>query len=270
MMLSAESAISRFRRDVTLSTIMQWILLVVAVGALLAGPLLDGAIDATFVLLIVGTLFIILSFRSMRGSRIAADSPLLIASGQFDAAEQHIAEALSSFSLFKTVKLLSLHHLAMLRHAQRRWGESAMLAQTLLRQRSRSVRGLNRSARLILADALLEMGDLRGTHQSLVSLYQERLGLGEALNLQALQLDYEMRIGAWDSMLAQLRSKVELSELMPTERSAAAQGMLALAATKRGDAALATWLRGRVELLVDPAELVARRPMLKPLWEGAP
>ena len=72
-----------------------------------------------------------------------------------------------SFSLFRTVKLLSLHHLAVLRHAQRRWRDSAMLSQALLRQRLGSLQGVSRSSRLMLADSLLELGDLRGAHEAL-------------------------------------------------------------------------------------------------------
>ena len=48
---------------------------------------------------------------------MAADSPSLIASGQFDEAEQEIEKVIRSFWLFRSVKLLSLHHLAVLRHA---------------------------------------------------------------------------------------------------------------------------------------------------------
>ena len=71
----------------------------------------------------------------MKGSRLAANSPSLIAAGQFDLAEYQIEQSLQNFSLFRTSKLLSLHHLAVLRHAQRRWADAAELCSALLRQR---------------------------------------------------------------------------------------------------------------------------------------
>ena len=103
------------------------------------------AVHYSFFLLLA----MVLTARSMKGSRLAAVSPALIASGRFEQAEEHIAEALKSFSLFRNVKLRSLHHLAMLRHAQRRFGETAMLCQALLSERLGPLNTLSRSARLI-------------------------------------------------------------------------------------------------------------------------
>ena len=52
----------------------------------------------------------------------------------------------------------------------------------------------------MLADSLLELGDLAGAHEALVSLYSQKLTLIEAMNLLVVQLDYESRVGAWPSM----------------------------------------------------------------------
>src|SRR5438034_240127 len=100
--------------------------------------------------------------------------------------------------MFRTSKLLGLHHLAMSRHAQRRWQDSALLCRALLRQRLGSVRALSRSSRLMLADSLLELADLHGAHRAINDLFGERLMLAEALNLLQVQLDYASRIGAWE------------------------------------------------------------------------
>src|SRR5687767_1800008 len=228
-MISAQHAITRFKRDLTLSTLLKSLLLAAAAGAVLAGPLVGGAFDASLVLVLVGGVWLVLSYRSVRGSRIAADSPSLIAAGQFDTAERRIGEALRAFSLFRTVKLLTLHHLAMLRHAQRRWPETALLCRALLRQRLGPASGLGRSTQLILADALLEMNDLRGAHESLSRLYAHRLSLGEALTLLGVQLDYLARIGAWAPMLHALPTRVQMAELMPTAGAAQSQALLGLA-----------------------------------------
>ena len=67
---------------------------------------------------------------------------------------------------------------------------------------------------MILADSLVEMGDVRGAHQAIASLYEERLSLGEAMNLLAVQLDYLWRVNAWAAMFAGISTKVQMAELM--------------------------------------------------------
>ena len=267
-MITAEHAIHRFRRDLTISTMLRVALIGTALAALVAGSLSGSGFNSSVLILGVGLIWVVLGVRSVRGSRIAADSSSLIAAGQYDAAERRIVEALHAFSLFRTVKLLTLHHLAALRHAQRSWREAVVLCRALLRQRLGAVSGLGRSTRLILADALLELGDVRGAYDALASLYNERLSLGEALNLLSVQLDYCARVGAWDAMLFQIDTRAQLAELMPTDNAARTQALLALAARKRGRADWEAYLRRRAELLVDPAQLIERRPILRELWES--
>lgn len=265
-MISAQSAIHRFQRDLTVSTLLKCVLVGIALAALLIGPMIGGMLDGSIVLLVVGVLWLVLSFRSVRGSRIAAGSPSLIASGQFDAAEQHIVEALHSFSLFRSVKLLSLHHLALLRHAQRRWDETIALCRALLRQRLGATSDLGTSANLILADSLLETGDVHGAYECIMRMYDRRLALGQALNLLSVQLDYLARIGAWEQMLEQVQTRAQLAELMPTESAAMVQALLALAAKRTARDNWSDWLRRRAELLVDPTLLIERRSALAALW----
>jgi len=263
--VSAQLAISRFRRDVTLGVLLKAALLGGVVACVL-GPAIGLKIDASMVLLGIGVVWVVLSMRSVHGSRLAAGSPLLIAAGRFDAAEEQIDGALRAFSLSKKVKLLSLHHLAVLRHAQQRWQESAMLCRVLLNQRLGSAGGLMRASRLILADSLLELNDLTGAHDSLSRLHGDRMSLAESLQLMLVQLDYESRIGAWSHMMGGITGKVEMAELMSGEAAARAQAFLALAALKLGKTDWATWLRRRVELLTDVKELCITRPLLAELW----
>jgi hypothetical protein len=264
--INTEAAIIRLRRDLTLSSLLKGTLLTLALSSFFieyAGvKLLGGSV----MLAGIGFLWLVLSYRSVKGSRIAAVSPSLIAAGNYEQAERTIDEALRSFSLFRTVKLRSLHHLAVLRHAQRRWGEAVILCRTLLTHRLGPLSGIARSTRLMLADSLLESNDVRGAYEALAGLYMERLSLAEALELQAVQLDYLWRVEAWDAMLFGLKQKVELSELMPNRRSARTAAMLALAARRAGRADLEAWLRRRAELLGDVGELVASRPVLAELW----
>jgi hypothetical protein len=247
-MTDARLVIDRLRRDLAMSGVLRAVLLTAAAACLLlqaAG--LPGASGATLLLLAILGTWMVLSYRSARGSKLAAISPQLIASGDLVQAEQSIQEALRSFSLFRSVKLRSLHYLAVLRHAQGRWGETVLLCQELLQHRLGSLAGITRSTRLMLADSLLELGDVRGAHAPLDSLYRERLSLGEALELTAIQLEYLWRLGRWDLMTDRVKHRLELIELMPPLRCARAQWLLAAAAEKAALPQLATWLKLRVE-----------------------
>ncbi len=263
--MTAQHAISRFRRDATLGIVLKAVMLGAAAAALLA-PAFGFYADATAFLLLIGVIWLVLSVRSVQGSRLAATSPSLIASGNYDAAEKQIEDALRAFSLSTKFKLISLHHLAVLRHAQRHFQDSALLCGMLLGQRIPTGNGLRRASSLILADSLLEMNDLPGTHASLLRLYDQRLGLGESLQLLLVQLDYESRIGAWSNMMAGITNKIEMCELMAGDAAAKAQAFLALAAKRIGRMDWSDWLRQRVELMVDVQALCADRPMLKELW----
>jgi hypothetical protein len=267
-MIPAQGAISRLRRDLTVSSLLKGIMLAAAVACLLleATPLPRTGIGASVILVLIGGLWMLLSAYSFKGSRLAAASPSLIASGDFEQAEHQIDEALRSFSLFRAVKLRSFHHLALLRHAQKRWGEAAILAQALLTQRLGALAGLSRSARLILAESLLEVGDVHGAYHALRDLSSEHLALGESLALSLVQLDYCAKIGAWSEMLQQIEQRIPLIDLMAAGASAKSQALLALAARKLGKTQWEVWLRRRAEMLSDVNQLVAHRPILAELW----
>jgi hypothetical protein len=162
---------------------------------------------------------------------------------------------------------MSLLNLALLRLAQKRWPDAALLCREVLASPKGTPDHVSKSGRLMLADSLLEMGDLRGAHEALSGLYVHRLTLGEALNLLRVQADYLARIGAWEQLFQGVATKVALAEIMPPANGARVQAMLALAARKTGRPEWSNWLRRRVELLVDVRELAAERPVLRELWE---
>ncbi|MDP9173644.1 MAG: hypothetical protein M3O30_07235 [Planctomycetota bacterium] len=261
-MIPVDTAISRFRRDMTLAALLRFALLIAAAACIILGPVLGARSDGMLLLLFIGGIWIMLSYRSVKGTRIVAGSPLLIAAGDYDQAEDRIDVALRTFSLFRTVKLISLHHLALLRHTQRRWRESALLCQALLSQKLNNLQGLSRTTLLLMTDSLLQMNDLRGAYDALSALNHHRLTLNEALTLQFLQLDYGSRIGAWELMVANVGAKARLAELMPAINAARSHALLALAAHKTGRAALGEWLARRALLLADVKDIVVDRPIL--------
>src|SRR5688572_1739639 len=111
-MLTAQAAISRFRRDLTLGAWVK-VLLLGAVGVLVvAGPAVVGDSALVTVLLsLVCFVWLALTVNSAKHSRLAASSPPLIAAGKFEQAERQLDQALRGFSLFRAAKLIGLHHL---------------------------------------------------------------------------------------------------------------------------------------------------------------
>ena len=269
-MLSTDSAIHRLRRDLTLGTLVRATLLAAAVAALVVLPVVAPQVHSTLALMAVGLVWVVLGYNSAKGSRLSADAPALIAAGQYDEAEERLSQAVGRFSLFKQVKLQTLHQLAQLRHAQKRYADAARLCQEVLGQRNADKLPMAKAVRLLQADAMLELDDVRGAHAALSGLYGQRLALAEVLVLLVAQLDYEARVGAWDRMMHDVMTKVQLAELMSSPSAARAQALLAVAARHAGRPDFCAWLRARAELLVDWQTLVARRPMLAELWSDAP
>ena len=266
-MLSAQAAIHRYQRDVAVGFLLRSLLLVGCALSVFVLPFLLEWFDRAVALSVILGVWMVLTATSAKNSRLLAPSPELIATGQYEEAERRIDESLKAFSISRTSKLLGLHHLAALRHRQRRWQESATLCQAVLSQRLGASEGLGKTSRLMLADALLELGDLRGAGDALDGLRGEQLALQETLTMLQVELDHQSRLGAWDRILVGLPTKVQLAETMPPPAAARVQALLALAAMKAGRTDWADWLRRRVELLADVGKLTAERAVLWELWK---
>jgi hypothetical protein len=126
-MISAEYAINRFRRDVTLGAIVRFALATAAAVCLLGTAITPKFSNATVFLFVIGAVWLVLTMQGARGSTDSREFPALLAAKRYDLAEQRVERTLTSFSMFKSVKLMGLHHLAMLRHAQNRYQDSALL-----------------------------------------------------------------------------------------------------------------------------------------------
>src|SRR3954451_8054722 len=133
--MTAQAAIHRYQRDVALGRVLRSLLVAGAAASVLVLPFVFRGFDAMVGLSVVFGLWLFLSFTSAKNSRILAPSPQLIATGQFEEAEQRIEQAMRAFSISRTSKLMGLHHLAVLRHKQRRWHDSISLCRAVLAQR---------------------------------------------------------------------------------------------------------------------------------------
>jgi hypothetical protein len=266
--ISVNEAIGRFRRDVTVSTLLKVALGVGAAVITMLHFLPVRRVDPSLLLLVLGAVWLSLWYRTMKGSRLAAESSSLIASGRLEQAEAQIEQSLRAFSMSRSIKSMSLLNLALVRLAQKRWPDAALLCREVLSGTRRTPEHVSKSGRLMLADSLLEMGDLRGTYEALAGLYNHKLTLAEALNLLRVQTDYLARVGAWGNLFDGAATKVQLAELMPPGQGAKVQAMLALAARRTGQKDWEEYLRRRVELLADVRALTRERPLLWELWSG--
>jgi hypothetical protein len=272
--LPTDLAISRCARQMTLARSLRMVLLSVTILIPLVAPILASrraGLVADLLLwlppMTVMAVWVLASIAGVRVSKLVQSAPSLIAAGFLDQAELRLAEGISRFTLVRSSKVLALHHLALLRHAQRQFADSLRLADAaIFHGADRADEHAGVSARLLIAEAALELGDLPRCHAALQSLRLRPLQLSDLLHLTALEIDYLSRIGAWREMLSDVRARVDLSELMPAPVSVRSQALLALAARETGQSELADFLVRRCVLLADVEELVAQRPVLSGLF----
>lgn len=267
-------AIARCTRQMSLARVLRIALLAATFLVPLASPIVasrqSGPLGGLLLWgppMTVMTLWILASVAGVRVSRLVQGAPPLIAAGLLEQAELRLAESVRRFTLARSSKLLALHHLALLRHAQRRFADSIQLAEVALAggvDAADPSAGV--SARLLVADAAMETEDLPRCHLMLRDLRSRILSLSPLLHLAALEVDYLGRIAAWRELLVDLRQRVELSELMPPTVSVRTHAWLALAAQHCGEQETSDYLSRRCLLLVDPNELVSERPALGELF----
>lgn len=164
-------------------------------------------------------------------------------------ADQVLAAAMQRRPLPRQVRLMLYFRLGALRYAQRRYGEAGAVCHVLLAQPLGRVEGIRPALLLMLGESRLRYGDMPGVYAVLQQLYALRLSLGEALQRLALQTRYEVAVGQDAAALADLRRKVQASELLAPEQCGQLHAVWAWAARRQGHGELAAWLQERAELL---------------------
>ena len=170
-------------------------------------------------------------------------------------AETHLAGLLRRMPLHRPVRLLLYHRLAMLRHRQQRFAETAAICRALLTYGLGPAERVRAHLLLMLVEACLTENDPFGAHAGLVQLHQTRLNLIESLQRMALQTRYEIAVGYDKLVLDGIKQKIELAELMPAPQCGIVHAMFALAATRCRQSALADWLQRRGELICGSEKL---------------
>lgn len=204
---------------------------------------------------------------SVRARRLAIDAVPLIAAGEFGLAEDRLSQSLRSFSILRSSRLLGLQQLALLRHSQSNWADVAKLCREVIdRQRPRE-RSLDLPSRLMLAESLIELGEVQLAQREIGELAARRLALRETLVLTALQIETHVRAGEWPLATRNLEATLALAELMPPVVAARSHALLALAAKRQGLVDWHQFLALRARLLADLATLIRDRPFLREVFE---
>lgn len=243
----------------------RWIALFLRVGLVLGLGAAIYAYEKGGGFIVVAGMFVvwtIVSSLNARTRRLAFDAGQHIAAGEFDLAEDRLTQSLTSFTLAGSTKQFGLHQLAMLRHAQARWSDAAALARAFLSSRTTAAAN-DIPSRLVLAESLLEMGDLDGVERMVRELGSYRLNLRQTLVLTQLRLDVLARRGKFASAFQNPYATLGLVELMPASVSARCHAILALAAKRVGDSTWWHWLANRARLLGDVDALFESRPFLR-------
>lgn len=261
--IDTRAALAQVRRTGVMAMIVRIALLVAMTCGFVLVSMGQTAIGGALMAAVIAILFT-LATRSMRAQQTLGRASTLIGTGDLDGAEEVLAEVVRGFSLHRGPRLGALQNLAALRHAQRRFPEAAAIASELLRSR-RPDDQTNRTLRLMLAECSLEMNDLATAHRALTQI-GPLLPVREMLKMLELQVDYCVRVSAWQAALDQLPMKIELAELLPADAAARVQALLAVAAKKLGRDDWSEWLKRRVELLTDAKRLVESREVLREVW----
>lgn len=221
---------------------------------MLAHPV--GAASSSLLILLVVASWVLLSIAD---ARVAARLPVITAmlDENPDEAEDMLARALARWPLHRSLRLLLMHRLAVLRHQQQRLDESAAICQWMLSRPLGNARHVRPHLCLLLAEARLTAGDLVTAYWALSELHRLPRTLIETLQMLALQTRYEVAVGHDAAALSRLAQKLPLIELMPAPQCGATHALLAGAADRLNRPDLAQWLRERAELLAGPQPLAA-------------
>lgn len=173
-----------------------------------------------------------------------------------NAFEGNLLGALRRKPLHRTVRLMLYHRLAVLRHRQQRFIETACVCRAVLAQtRMGGAVQVRPHLLLMMVESLLAMGDLWGAHAGLVELSRMKLSLVESLQCMGLRTRYMVAAGLDDAAMADLSRTVDMAELMPAAQCGVTHALLSIAAARAGHNDIADWLRRRAELICEPEQL---------------
>lgn len=266
-MISVEKAIARVNRDLALAWGIH-----VALGVAMLVALVAGTATGIHPMLLVSVpcaLWIVLAINGVRETKAAMEWQGLIASGQLDEAEKQIERRINGFGVLRSVKLMSLHQLAVVKLGQKQWGDALKLSRALTSYRAGKQQSLHRAGLLVMAGAAVNEGAYPDAYVAMSELRRMPLTLDEQLSLLPAEVMYCARLGEWRSAMDNLQAKLRLVELLPASLAAPVEAWLALAAKRCNRLDWSAYLKQRAELLVEPAQLRAEEPAFAELWAAS-
>jgi hypothetical protein len=248
---------ARLRRQVWLDSVARWAPLVLVILLIFGAPLEANRHDALWTSLPMVLILAAWAWGSTVNARVARALPQITAQldGDPAAAEAGLGEAIRRWPLQQSLRLLLYHRLAILRHRQQRFAETAAICQTVLSFRLGPAGGVRGHLLLMLIESRLRCGDIHGAGQSLAELDQQPLSLAETLQRSALEVRWYVASGQPQAALQDLERRVQLAELMPPVQGGALHALLGAAAQSAGRPRTAAWLRQRADLLCTPEQL---------------
>jgi hypothetical protein len=240
---------------------MRWLMIVALLAVfLLAGPmgataLADAAMMVLSTVLIVGLLLLIGSIRTARAAHTGA---ILLSLGRREEAQQELVGVLKKFSVFRSTLLVACQQLGTLLRAQGNHAAAREVFRSVLRYSrgwSGGMPSFHTTARLMLADAELALGDLPGAYEAFRPVYGSVLSVQDRLLLLPIELRYVLAAGHTGEAVAGLREKVRFAELLDAPQAAWVHMLLAEACEREGMGRESAFLRRRAELYHDLAEL---------------
>jgi len=258
---------ARFERHMAMTTLAKGLLTAAVLVGWVASGLFVGTIGMVGLGLMLAGLFgwMIGNVVSNRTGQLALSAAHIAAADPASPdVENAIAKAMRRFTMYRTVRVMLYHQLAVLRHTRNEHHETVSICNALL---ALPTLGMTASLRtrllLLLADSSLHRGDTATAWHAMNELAGRRLELLESMQLLQVQTRYELMCQYHQHVLRSLPNKVAVAELLPPMPCAALHRMFAHAADACGYANTARWLTERADLLMpddDPQRIVTDLP----------
>lgn len=254
-LLTVDLTPGQLRRDALVDGLLRGLLMSTVIAAAVFVFFFEGGTDTWSAAAVMAVLIVWLMVNSI-SAKVSRELPTIAALLDSDpaAAEDRIARALKRRPLLRWVRLMLAHRLAVLRHRQQRFDDSARLCQAILAYPLGPARQTRPHLLLMLAEAQMQLGQPSAAYPPLRELHGMPLSLAEQLQRLALQTRYELLIGRHAEAVRDAKRKVELAELMPAAQCGVMHAMLATAADRTRQTELAAWLWERARLLLTPAQ----------------
>lgn len=239
------------QRRLAMDTATKWtlwgLLLLSLLASLMSGPLGIPGLGMAPLPAIVA--WVAMTFASARVTRELPRITALVLTNSEDA-ELAIQRALGPLPMMRWVRLQVYHRLAVLRHRQGRFDDTAAICENLMAYPLGPGKGVATHVLLMLAESRLTLGQTPAAYPALLRLHQRELGLAESLQYAALQTRYEFMMGRADQAASDWASKAQWAELLPMPAAGIATQTLAQACAQAGLNEPARWLKTRAELML--------------------